>query len=105
MIAGIAAKHTLTDIVPCGIATITDDNKLTYVNRYLCELLGYTKEELEKQSVEKIFTVSARIFYQTHFYPLVKLHNKADEVFFSLKAKDDNHVPVIVNAQREGADI
>lgn len=91
-----------TDILPCGITSIADDGKIHSVNQYLCELLGYTKEELQENKAEVIFTISTRIFYQTHFYPLVKLHNKAEEVFFSLRAKNGDHVPVIAYANRIG---
>lgn len=104
MIADLASE-ALVDIAPCGIITIADNGDIIYANKYICTLLGYTKAELEHKSVEILFTISARIFYQTHFYPLIKLHKKAEEVFFSLKAKDKESVPVIAYASVTGENI
>lgn len=83
------------DALPCGIVSVDENGKINFVNNYICHLLGYSNEELLEKKVELLFTISAKIFYQTHFYPLVKLHNKAEEVFFSLMGKDGSHVPVI----------
>lgn len=103
MIVEAATTATInTDTLPCGIVCINDDGKIISVNSYICSLLGYSKNELEEAQVEMMLTLSARIFYQTHFYPLVKLHNKAEEVFFSLRSKDGDHVPVIGYANRSG---
>jgi len=104
MIAELASE-ALVDIAPCGIVTIADNGDIIYVNRYLCSLLGYAKSELEHKSIETFFTISTRIFYQTHFYPLIKLHKKAEEVFFTLKRKDEETVPVIAYASVTGDNI
>ena len=89
----------LSDIVPCGILAISTGGAIKFVNQTLCDLLGYEKSELTGQPVEKIFTVASKIFYQTHFFPLVKLHGKADEIFFSLRAKDSTTIPMIAAAR------
>ncbi len=93
-------KH-MADVVPAGIVSFDDDGKLHFVNDHLSKLLGYDKKELHGVHIEMLFTVSSKIFYQTHLFPLIKLHGKAEEVFLSLKAKDGTHIPVVANASEE----
>jgi signal transduction histidine kinase len=44
--------------------------------------------------------VGSRIFYQTHFFPLLRLHGRADEIFLLLRDKSGADVAVLVNAVR-----
>lgn len=86
---------------PCGYFSFFDGGSLHVVNTTLCNLLGYEKEELQGKDVEILFTVSTRIFFQTHFFPLVKMQGHAEEIFISLLTKDKQHLPVLLNARRE----
>ena len=88
------------DDAPCGYVAFADDGTLVAVNRTLCELLGYARDELVGRSIESIFPVGTRIFYQTHFFPLVRLHGHAEEVFLMLRGKDGADIGVMANAVR-----
>jgi PAS domain S-box-containing protein len=90
----------LLDAAPCGFLSFADDGAILVVNRTLLDLLGYERAELLGRSVETIFSLASRIFYQTHFFPLVKLHARADEIFLLLRAKDGSDVGALVNAAR-----
>jgi sigma-B regulation protein RsbU (phosphoserine phosphatase) len=89
------------DVAPCGYFSFFDDGELHVVNETLCHLLGYEKNELEGRNVETIFTIPTRIFYQTHFFPLVKMHGHAEEIFITLHTREKEHLPVLLNAKRE----
>ena len=91
-------RSQLLDVAPCGFASVSDDGILLLVNRRLLELVGYDEDELIGKHIDTIFSVAARIFYQTHFFPLIKLHGKADEIYFTLKSKTGQSVPVFANA-------
>lgn len=90
------------DTLPCALLYVNDNGIITGANSYLCAMLCYPKAELIDQPVEMILTVSTKIFYQTHFYPLVKLHGKVEEVFLSLNDKNGQSLPVIAFANRTG---
>jgi signal transduction histidine kinase len=45
--------------------------------------------------------MGARLFYQTHFFPLVRMHGHAEEVFLLLRDADGGNVPVLANVHRE----
>jgi PAS domain S-box-containing protein len=81
-----------------------DDGTLTAVNRTLLTTLGFAREELVGRSVETILPVGSRIFYQTHLFPLVRLHGAASEIFLLLRAKDGDDVAVLMNAARRERD-
>ncbi len=83
---------------PCGIFSFTEDGVITMVNVYCCELLEYKQNELTGNNISCLLTVSGRIFYQTHFYPLVKLHEHTEEIFLNLQTKSKKDIPVVLNA-------
>src|SRR5690606_35498147 len=62
--------------------------------------LGYAREDLLGQHVETILTVGSRIFYQTHWFPLLRLHGHAEEIFILLRSRTAVDLGVLVNAVR-----
>jgi PAS domain S-box-containing protein len=94
----------LLDAAPCGWLSFTDDGSIQLCNRTLLDLLGYAREEVVGRRVETLLTVGTRIFYQTHLFPLLRLQNRADEMFLTLRAKDGGDVAVLVNAARRERD-
>ena len=94
------AIDPLLDNAPCGFASLGDDGTLYAVNTTLLGMLGYEREELLGRHFETILTVGAKIFFQTHFFPLLRMHGRADEIFFLLRAKNGDDIAVIVNAVR-----
>jgi PAS domain S-box-containing protein len=90
----------LFDTLPCGIVSFTDDGVVTLANATLRRMLGYDAGELEGRHVERMLTVAGRIFYQTHLYPLLRLHGHADEIFLLLRRKDGGQVGALANTVR-----
>ncbi|HEY0016391.1 MAG TPA: PAS domain-containing sensor histidine kinase [Longimicrobium sp.] len=95
-----AALGELLDRAPCGFVSFADDGTITAANTTLAEMLGYTRAELEGRRIESLMGVGTRIFYQTHFFPLVRLHGRAEEIFLLLRDKDGADVGVLANAAR-----
>jgi phosphoserine phosphatase RsbU/P len=90
----------LLDKAPCGYLTFTDDGKICWVNQTLLTWLKFTSEELIGKNIEVILTVSSRIFYNTHFFPILKLQLRAEEIFIQLKTSQKDDLPALVNAER-----
>lgn len=88
------------DNAPCGYVIFTDDGKIRWVNKTLLMWLDFTLNELTEKNIEAILTLSSRIFYNTHFFPILKLHSKADEIFIQLKTSRNAELPALVNASR-----
>lgn len=70
---------------PCGFLSFKDDGTILQVNATLSDWLGFKPEELIGRSLDSILSIGGRIFHQTHIFPLLKLHGRAEEIYFSLK--------------------
>jgi PAS domain S-box-containing protein len=92
--------ESFIDHTPCGFLSFSDNGDILLINRYLLDLLGYTHEEIMSKHVDKIFSVAGRIFYQTHFFPLLKLQERVDEIYLSLRPKQGGEIPMLVSASR-----
>jgi PAS domain S-box-containing protein len=100
MTSDAAAIDPLLDTAPCGFVSFLDDGRVRVANRTLLDMLGYSREELLDRHIESILAVGSRIFYQTHFFPLLRLHGRADEIFLLLRGKSGEDVAVLTNAIR-----
>ena len=101
VVVGIeGALGELLDRAPCGFVSYGDDGRILHINTTLLERLGYARDDVVGKHVETIFAVGSRIFHQTHFFPLVKLHGRAQEIFMLLRARDGEDVGVLCNAVR-----
>lgn len=81
-----------------------DDGKIVEANDTLLNLLGYERDELFRLHVEKIFSVAGRIFYQTHFFPLLKIKGSVEEIYLDLRTRSGETIPVLVNGARQERD-
>lgn len=90
----------LLDTAPCGYVSVADDGTMNAVNTTLAAALGYTSVELEGWHLQKILPPGGRIFYQTHVFPLLKLHGVAEEVYIPLRNRDGADLPMLLNATR-----
>ena len=96
------------DTAPCGFVAFVDDGTIRTVNTTLAEILGYTRVELEGWHIEKILFPGARIFYQTHLFPMLKMHGRVEEIYLALRTKDGRDVPTLMNGvrrERDGAPV
>lgn len=70
------------------------------INATLLDILEYLPEELQERNIESIMPIASRVFYQTHLFPLLKMHGEVHELFLSLQTKADRDVPLLVNVKR-----
>jgi len=94
----------LLNNAPCGFLSFADDGRVLKVNRTLLGWLGRAAAEVLGSHFETVLPPGGRIFYQTHFFPLLKLHGRAEEVYFSLRSAAGSDVPVLANAARAERD-
>lgn len=93
----------MTDLIehaPCGFLSFSDDGIVREVNTAMLRLLGVERQELLGQNIQGIFAPGSRIFYQTHFFPLLKMRGEVEEIYLSLRSRDGRELPVLVNARR-----
>ena len=96
------------DTAPCGFLSVADDGTMREVNATLAAMLGYTRFDLEGWHLQKILAPGGRIFYQTHVFPLLKMHGLAEEIYIPLRTRDGVDIPTLMNAvrrERNGATV
>jgi len=90
----------LLNRAPCGFLSLADDGLVLAVNATLLGWLGYEEGEVAGRHFETLLPPGGRLFYQSYFFPLLKLRDRAEEVYLSLRARDGGEVPVLANAAR-----
>ena len=89
------------DRAPCGFISFAGDGTVREVNSTLLEMLTADASDLIGQPFEKLLTVSSRIFYQTHLFPLLKLQPNVEEIFLVLRpVGGEADVAVLTNVAR-----
>jgi sigma-B regulation protein RsbU (phosphoserine phosphatase) len=89
---------------PCGFLIFSDDGIIRSINRTMAVQLGYQDpSELQGKTFEFILGIAGRIFYQTHFFPLIKMQGRAEEIFFVCKTKGGRDVPMICTTIRKAS--
>lgn len=89
------------NLVPCALLSFAEDGSLLSLNDASLKVLGYSRDELLGRPMETLLTLASRMFFQTHFFPLLRMHGKVEEISLSLRSKTGDAVPVLVNAARQ----
>jgi signal transduction histidine kinase/ActR/RegA family two-component response regulator len=103
MAAGGDRSTALLDATGCAYLSFAEDGHVLAVNGTLCELIGRPQGAIVGRHVESLLTAGSRIFYQTHLFPLLRLHGRVQEIYVSLKGARDDEVPALVNAVRDAS--
>ena len=85
----------------CGLLTFSDDGVIRYANAAVHRWLEAAPGSLLGINIDRVLAPASRIFHTTHFFPLLKLHGRAEEIHMLLRASSGIDVPVLVSAIRE----
>jgi phosphoserine phosphatase RsbU/P len=95
----------LYENAPCGYLSLRPDGRIAKANGTLCRWTGYTPGELIGKRLHELLNIASRIFYETHFAPLLRMQGFFNEVALDFVKKDGRPFPVLVNAaERTDAD-
>lgn len=93
--------RTLFDQAPCGLLTTREDGTLLQVNRTFADWLGYTCEALDGRRFQDLLTMGGRIFYQTHWAPIMHMQGSVGEIKLQLLHRDGSAVTMLLNGVRQ----
>lgn len=96
-----ALMDPLLDFAPCSFVVFDDQRRIRVVNQTMAELLGYGRDELLRLPLDNVLTVANRIFYQTHIFPMLKLHGRVEEVQLSLQSSTGEEMPMLGSFSRK----
>ena len=98
------SAEDLYEHAPCGFSTLPDGT-IVRANRTLLEWTGTPREALAGQKFQSLLTVGSRIYYETHYAPLLRMQGFANEIALEVVRGDGRILPVLVNSrQRQDAD-
>ena len=92
--------ETALDRLPCGYVAFEDDGRILSANDKLLALVGRERAEVEGARLASILAPGGAAFYNTHFFPMLKMHGAADEVYLVLRTKTGGAVPVLAYGVR-----
>ena len=97
--------HDLFDHAPCGYLSAGPDGSIVTANATLAAWLGQEQEELVGKRFPDLLNIAGKIYYETHFAPLLRMQGAFKEVALDMVRADGGSLPVLVNAlERRDAD-
>jgi sigma-B regulation protein RsbU (phosphoserine phosphatase) len=88
----------LYETAPCGFVTTTPDGVIVKTNATLRTWLGREDEDLAGvMTFADLLTVGGRMYHETHFAPILFMHDRVQEVALELLRSDGSRLPVLLN--------
>ncbi|MFC7380539.1 ATP-binding protein [Brevundimonas sp. GCM10030266] len=95
----------LFENAPCGYVITDAAGRIMRANHTLSAWLDSEPTDLTGQRFSDLLNVAGKIYYETHFAPLVRMQGFFNEVALDLARGDRDPLPVLVNAaERPSAD-
>lgn len=90
----------LYENAPCGSVSFQNDGLIIDINNTLTNWLGYKKEEIVNvRTLPSLFKIGGQIFFETHFFPLIKMQGFIKEVYFDILRKDKTVFHGLINVR------
>ncbi|WP_309085374.1 response regulator [Chelativorans sp.] len=87
----------LFENAPCGYVSAGADGRISKANSTFCNWLGRGKAELVGRRFQDFLNIAGKIYYETHFAPLMRMQGFFNEVALDLVRADGSPLPVLVN--------
>ncbi len=86
----------LYEHAPCGYLSLAGDGTILKVNMTLLTWLGYERSEVVGVlRFPQLLSMGGRIYYETHFAPLLHMQGFVNEIAFDLQTKQGQQIPVV----------
>ncbi len=100
-LAPVSAEE-LYEQAPCGYLSTRPDGTIIRVNQTLLTWTGYARSELlSGRRFQDLLPVAGRIFYETHYAPLLQMQGFVKEIAFDLVCESQARLPVLLNARQQ----
>lgn len=88
----------LFENAPCGYVLLDPRGRLVRANLTFCTLTGFSHDELAGRRFSELLNIAGRMFYETHFAPLLRMQGFFNEVALDLVTKSGTRLAVLANA-------
>jgi phosphoserine phosphatase RsbU/P len=89
----------LFENAPCGYLTTLLDGTIVKVNRTFEDWTGYSREELLALTrFQDLLSPGGRIYYETHYAPLLHIQGSVREIALEILRVDGSRLPALINS-------
>ena len=88
----------LYDNAPCGYLSSRPDGTVVKVNRTFLGWTGHDREAVVGRRFQELLAPGDRIFYETHFAPLLRMQGYVREIAVEIVCRSGARLPVLVNS-------
>ncbi|MEV1286613.1 SpoIIE family protein phosphatase [Micromonospora sp. NPDC049679] len=93
------SAEELYEHAPCGYLSTRPDGTIVKINRTLLDWLGYDRDEIVgRRTFQSLLSVGGRIYYETHYSPLLTMQGAVREIAVELIRHDGSRLPALVNS-------
>ncbi|WP_144142034.1 PAS domain S-box protein [Paraburkholderia sp. BCC1884] len=97
----LPCADALFEHAACGLLVADTDGRILRVNATFCGWLGYASAELAgTRRLQDLLSTGGKVFYQTHWAPLLQMQGSVAEVKLNMMHRDGHMVPMLLNAVR-----
>jgi PAS domain S-box-containing protein len=99
------SAEELYEHAPCAYLSTLPDGTIVRVNQTFVEWTRLSREMLLGTKLQSLLTIGSRIYYETHYGPLLRMQGFANEIALEVVRRDGRILPVLVNSRqkRDGA--
>src|ERR1700684_1371438 len=98
----LPSADALFEHAACGLLLTASDGQILRVNATFCGWLGYDAADLAQvKHIQDLLTAGGKVFYQTHWSPLLQMQGSVAEVKLNMMHRDGHMVPMLLNAVRQ----
>jgi len=88
----------LFENAPCGYLSTDRAGRIVKVNQTFASWTGYQHDALVGRRFLDLLNIAGKVYYETHFAPLLRMQGSFNEVALDLVCADRARLPVLVNA-------
>ncbi|WP_342028636.1 ATP-binding protein, partial [Bauldia litoralis] len=88
----------LFENAPCGYLSAQPDGRIIKANLTFAGWVGHDREHLIGLKFQDLLNIGGKIYYETHFAPLLRMQGFFNEVALDIVRKDCSVMPSLVNA-------
>lgn len=93
------SAEDLYENAPCGYLSTSPGGTIVRVNQTFLAWTGHGREDLVgRKRFYELLTAGGRIFYETHYAPLLQMQGTVREIALDLVCADGRRLPVLINS-------
>jgi PAS domain S-box-containing protein len=92
----------LYEHAPCGYLSTLADGTIVKANQTFVDWTGVSREVLlAGTKFQTLLSIGSRIYYETHYAPLLRMQGFANEVALEIMQRNGRILPVLVNSRQK----